>query len=363
MDTSRAEAAELDSPDDRGSHIVEDAWYAVLEARRVRRRPVTVERLGRRIVLWRDDRGEVVANDPRCPHRGADLGLGRVVGGRLECPYHGFRFAPDGACVLVPCDGLTRRVRPDMRAATYPVREAHGIVWLWWGAPRDEYPPVPWFEDVPADERHAYTRSAVWRAPFARVVEGNLDIHHFPFLHRGVAWGIGALLDPYEARIEGDRIITRGVLRKDDGAPYAGRGGLAVELWLHFPGLLFGRFSPRNFAVVAMTPIDEERTWLVLRYYSLYPIIGRLVAWLAATLEARLVLVDDERILASSAPPWPSASAGGAVSGVQSNKLVRADGGIALWNKLYRRSLRRRGGAAGADRGCTRVVDAVRVVG
>jgi hypothetical protein len=220
-----------------------------------------------------------------------------------------------------------------MRLTTYPVREAHGIVWLWWGAPRAEYPPVPWFEDIPADERHSWTREAVWRAPFPRVVEGNLDIHHFPFLHRNVAWGIGWLLDPYEARLEGDRIITRGVLRKDDGAPYTGRGGLGLELSLHFPCLLFGRFSPRTFAIVAITPVDEERTWIVMRYYALYPVVGSLVARLAAVLEARLVLVDDERILASSEPGW---------LGARTNKLVRADGGIALWNKLYRRSMRRR---------------------
>ncbi|HRH88422.1 MAG TPA: Rieske 2Fe-2S domain-containing protein, partial [Rubrivivax sp.] len=47
------------------------------------------------LVLWQGDEG-TAAFDDRCPHRGARLSLGRVQGGVLECPYHGWRFAADG---------------------------------------------------------------------------------------------------------------------------------------------------------------------------------------------------------------------------------------------------------------------------
>jgi nitrite reductase/ring-hydroxylating ferredoxin subunit len=45
--------------------------------------------------------GKIPSAD-RCPHRGARLSLDRVREGRLECPYHGWRFAAEGRCVAIP---------------------------------------------------------------------------------------------------------------------------------------------------------------------------------------------------------------------------------------------------------------------
>lgn len=53
-------------------------WYAVLEPREVRRRPVTVERFGVRLVFWRSTDGVPHAQRDRCPHLGASLGGGTV---------------------------------------------------------------------------------------------------------------------------------------------------------------------------------------------------------------------------------------------------------------------------------------------
>ena len=258
-----------------GLHIVEDTRYAVLTSRDLRGTPLTIERLGRRFVLWRDESGQIAAGEAACPHRGADLGRWRVVDGCLECPYHGFRFAPDGACARVPCEGRARPIRPDLQMTTYPVREHRGIVWLCWGAPPAVLPPIPWFDELPRDDRQSFTRSMLWRASFPRVMEGNLDMHHFPFLHRGVAWGVGALLDPYDATLEGDVSRTRGVLRADDGAPYRGRGGLAIELSVRLPGLLFGEVGRLGTAIAAFTPIDATRTFGLIRYFVPVPVIGR----------------------------------------------------------------------------------------
>ncbi|AUX25623.1 (2Fe-2S)-binding protein [Sorangium cellulosum] len=326
----------------RGSFI-EGAWYIIADASTVGKRPVTVERFGARIVLFRDERGALVAARARCPHRGADLGLGRVVDGAIECPYHGFRFAADGRCVAIPCEGRAARVpgpagdgdagraRDALALSRFEVREHRGLVWLFWGERPAELPPVPWFDGLPPDERHAHTATMEWDVPFARAMEGMLDIHHLPFAHRPWAVGVGALLDPYEVRTEGDSIHTEGVLRHDDGRPWDGRRGWKFTMEVCFPGVLCLSFGGRALGVAACAPIDARRTAILGRYYVPIPVLGRLVAWLAVMLELRLIQPGDERMLASSEPLEPDLDA---------CRFVRADAGILAWHKLRRARLK-----------------------
>ncbi|WP_079166654.1 Rieske (2Fe-2S) protein [Streptomyces oceani] len=65
-------------------------------------KPTEARRLGKNIIVWRDLDGRLVCQDARCPHKGAHLGDGRLRGASVECPYHGFRFETDGACVSRP---------------------------------------------------------------------------------------------------------------------------------------------------------------------------------------------------------------------------------------------------------------------
>jgi apoptosis-inducing factor 3 len=84
-------------------------------------RPVLVEVAGLKVVLVR--MGEsVYACGATCAHRGGPLGEGRLHGGRLACPWHGWMYdVRTGECVLPP--------RPE-RLPTYPVRVADGDVWI-----------------------------------------------------------------------------------------------------------------------------------------------------------------------------------------------------------------------------------------
>lgn len=115
-----------------------DYWYAILDGRELRRGKVlAARRLGVDLAVWRDEQGGVHATRDRCPHRGAALSLGRVRGGCIECPFHGFRFDGAGRCVEAPCMGAEAPRHLDTKA--YALREAHGFIWMWWG---EAYPAV-----------------------------------------------------------------------------------------------------------------------------------------------------------------------------------------------------------------------------
>ena len=104
------------------------AWYAVAPSSSIRRRPRALRRLGRDLVVFRQANGDAVLAGGRCPHRGANLADGKVVGGKLECPYHGFRFRGDGSCAAVPCEGRDYSPPTRLALAPFPTREAHGFV-------------------------------------------------------------------------------------------------------------------------------------------------------------------------------------------------------------------------------------------
>jgi phenylpropionate dioxygenase-like ring-hydroxylating dioxygenase large terminal subunit len=83
----------------------------------------------------------VSAFPARCPHRLVPLAEAAVVDGRLQCPYHGWRWDAEGRCVDVPSlggDG-TPPPRADLRVP-WAVEERHGWVWL---APDPTAVPTP----------------------------------------------------------------------------------------------------------------------------------------------------------------------------------------------------------------------------
>lgn len=87
-------------------------WFRLLPVRELPPGAVrTVRAMSRDLVIFRTASGRYGAVDPICPHLGAHLGRGgSVVGESLRCPFHGLRFAVDGACVGSERSGPVPRV-------------------------------------------------------------------------------------------------------------------------------------------------------------------------------------------------------------------------------------------------------------
>ncbi|AKQ66575.1 C3: similar to Vanillate O-demethylase oxygenase [Myxococcus hansupus] len=307
-------------------------WYAVAQASALgRSSPLGLQRLGRRLVLWRDADGVAHGADAACPHRGADLGLGRVREGMLECPYHGFRYDGGGACRAMPCEGREAKPSKALSLRKHPVREAHGFIWAWLGGvTREPLPELPWLPSAPEPGPNSASVDDVWSARFTRVMEGMLDLHHFPFAHRRYVPPGYTRLDPYEVQVESGSIRSVGWLRKEDGPPGT---GLRFDIHVGYPGALHLRFSPRLDAAVVCTPVDGEHTWIAARFHQRYvpvPGLGWLAARLAIAFEFQFIQPDDHRMVRSSLPRSGALSHG---------TLVRADRAIVAWHQLHRAAL------------------------
>ncbi|CAM5350881.1 Rieske 2Fe-2S domain-containing protein [Streptomyces abikoensis] len=165
--------------------MIPDQWYPILPADEVRNdKPTGVRRMGQELVLWRDLDGNLVCQGARCPHKGANLADGRMRGDSVECPYHGFRYGPDGACKAVPALGSGARIPGSLRVPVHPVREAHGLVWLWWGEERAELPDLQ-IAPVVADNPKVHS-TLHWTRPvhYTRYIESLLEFYHITYVHR-----------------------------------------------------------------------------------------------------------------------------------------------------------------------------------
>ncbi len=138
------------------------------------------------LVLWRDATGTATAADDTCPHRGTKLSMGSVTElGCLQCPYHLWEFASDGACTTIP-QLPGKSISDRVRLATYPTVDYAGLVWVCLdaeAAASRRPPEVPRAED-PGWWLYA-GEPPTWRCQAPRMLENFLDLAHFGAIHSG----------------------------------------------------------------------------------------------------------------------------------------------------------------------------------
>ena len=95
--------------------------------------PKKIMVMGEELLAFRDTRGVVGVIDQYCPHRGANLWLGRNEECGIRCVYHGWKFDTDGACVDMPTSYPDLNAKDLIRIKSYPVREWGDMIWAYMG--------------------------------------------------------------------------------------------------------------------------------------------------------------------------------------------------------------------------------------
>ncbi|MFJ3943855.1 Rieske 2Fe-2S domain-containing protein [Streptomyces griseoaurantiacus] len=275
--------------------MIPNQWYPILQTSEIQReKPTGVRRMGEELVLWRDLDGTLVCQTARCPHKGANIGDGRLKGNTVECPYHGFRFDAEGTCKVVPALGAGARVPASLKLRTYPVREQHGLVWLWWGEEREHLPAIELPAELVGNSRPYETIS--WTRPlhYTRYIESLLEFYHVTFVHRdhwtnnidytfmyGTArrfWTDGR--DRYLAankivnhEVEVDGTTIRSTFDQCEEADPENTSHF--HLIYQAPGLTHVKTGLLEITTW-LTPIDEENTLAIMRLYE-YPMLRAMV--------------------------------------------------------------------------------------
>lgn len=138
----------------------------------------------RPVVLFRHG-SEISALYDQCPHRLAELSKGRVVGSSVECPYHGWRFGPDGVCVDVPG---SLDPPPRCRVPAYSVLESEGGIFL----AVDEPSALPVIHPLQGGSNVVRVVKSSTKSTLVDAAENILDATHTHFTHKGLLRGLSA---------------------------------------------------------------------------------------------------------------------------------------------------------------------------
>ncbi len=325
--------------------MIRNQWYVILESKEVKKGSILpVTRLGEKLVLWRDTRGNAHCLIDRCCHRGVALSTGKLVADQLQCPFHGLEYASHGQCTCIPANTRKAEVPGRYRVPAYPVYEKGGWLWIWWGD--DEHGPVS-PDQIPADGVSAlpinakitdpagnpeffcdlddsfetYTVQDPWDAHYSRVLENQLDVVHLPFVHHNtIGRGNRTVVDGPGVEWIGARMLYTYVFnRVDDGIPPKKPSEVPVpppdrdfKLELIMPNLWENRISEKLRLVAAFVPVDGEHTILYLRTYQKFakaPLIRTIAGYFLG--KANKVIAHQDRRVVQTQVPKASSLKGG----------------------------------------------------
>lgn len=161
--------------------FLKNCWYIAAELREVSRQPFGRILLQEPVMLYRREDGTPVALEDRCCHRRAPLHLGKIIGDKVQCGYHGFTFDASGACVQIPGQD---RVPASVGVRAYPVCERHRYVWIWMGEKEKADPAlIPDFHYTDDPNWAAVGACLHVEANYLLLVENLIDLSHVAFVH------------------------------------------------------------------------------------------------------------------------------------------------------------------------------------
>jgi phenylpropionate dioxygenase-like ring-hydroxylating dioxygenase large terminal subunit len=318
--------------------MIRNQWYIILESSEVKQdRLLGVTRMGEKLVLWRDQQGKLVCMKDQCPHRYVALSCGKLTGGQIQCPFHGFQFDSTGKCTLIPANGSQADIPKAFEVSTYPTYEDHGFIWIWWGEPQPYYPEVYYFPSI--DQNWSYsTLRDHWATHYSRAIENQLDAVHVPFIHhntigRGNRTLVDGPLTCWEEESDNLNVLSLWVHnRVDDGTPPVRASQMPKperhpSLQLCFPNLWQNWISDDLRVIIAFAPIDDENTMMYIRWYQNFirlPVLRQLVNWLGAVSNLTIER-QDKRVVVTQTPKRSDLHGG--------ERLIPGDGPIIAYRR------------------------------
>lgn len=246
-----------------GEYTYPRGWFMVGMSSDATTTPLGVRFFGEDMVIYRGATGTAYMVEAYCPHMGTHLANNttsyvvkdneHVEGDNIRCPYHGWRFGPDGNCNDIPYSPSPAPKRACLK--TYPITERAGALWYWYDAEGGE----PDYE-LPVFEGYDQEAWVNWdlkclgdlNSHPQEVVDNIADIGHLAPVHGSID------IEVFESEFDGHvckQILTAGhkTLAAEGGE------GMTNDTWYTGPGILqskmIGEFP--SLMLITHTPVDD----------------------------------------------------------------------------------------------------------
>ena len=262
-----------------GKYVFPRGWFMIADAEKISKVPSNIRFFGSDMVLYRGESGRAVLLDAYCPHMGTHLGKNstawwvqkdkHVEGDSIRCPYHGWRFGPDGKCNQIP---YFSTIPEAARVKSYAIVEKYNAIFMWHdpevGEPEYELPPIPEWENPAWVHWHLDDLGSMAMHPI-EIVDNICDVSHLLPVH-------ATTVQYFENEVRGHKIIQR------TGGVHEILGGEGADFNTYYtgPGILISRFLGDSNAImfITHTPIDD----------------GVVQVWHAVLAKGKNVTADDE---------------------------------------------------------------------
>jgi phenylpropionate dioxygenase-like ring-hydroxylating dioxygenase large terminal subunit len=315
--------------------VIPNNWYAILPSKAVKaNKIVSVKRLNLPLALFRDKAGKLGCVVDQCTHRGAALSLGTVNDTCIKCPFHGLEFNKSGECTLIPANGkASTEDISRYHVKSYLVREANGIIYIWYGEEKNVTEILPFFNDF-VDNTYAYSEMQDhWNSHYSRSIENQLDVVHLPFVHYNtIGFGNKTIVNGPKCEFTEQTLRTSADNDVDNGgAPKpSAECTISDKIFLNFrfPNLWMNHISEKVKVIIYFAPVDDENTILYIRFYckiSKIRFINSFIAFIGKFAN-RIIERQDKRIVITQKPKASALKSG--------EKLLAGDGPIVLYRIL-----------------------------
>ncbi len=253
-----------------GPHTFPRGWFIVAEAKELDDGPMAVRFFGKDFALYRGESGKVVMLDAYCAHMGTHLTASKSAiivadgkqqeGDSIRCPYHGWRYGPDGQLDDIPYhDGPLPK---SGAIGSYEVREVMGMILMWHdpenGEPLFEPPFLEEWND-PQWVRWELDHLGTLPVHGMEILDNMADAQHLGPTH-------GSPCQYFENEFKDHVVIQR-----QGGYHQTYDCMLNTTTWYTGPGLLLSRqkFGEMyTYELIANTPVDDGVTqaWHAVLY-------------------------------------------------------------------------------------------------
>jgi 3-ketosteroid 9alpha-monooxygenase subunit A len=275
-----------------GEYKFPRGWFMVAEAAELDSGPIAVRFFANDFVIFRGASGRIVMLDAYCPHMGTHLCRNttsyivrdgtQVQGDSIRCPYHAWRFGPDGVCDDIPYAG---RIPAAARVRSYIAVERAGAIFMWHDpedmAPDFDLPEFAQWDD-PAWVRWKFDHMGELPSHPIEILYNLADMAHLGPVH-------AAPVEYFEDEIKGHICIQRQGGRSRTLVD--GDALLETDSWYLGHGVMQSTMTGQmdSLMIIAHTPVDDgvTKVWHALMVKGQGLVDGRIVATDADTAVAR----------------------------------------------------------------------------